>query len=339
MRSLALLSFLIFTLTPSLFWSQEIKVIDANTGDPIEGVALYNTQKTKSVLTDTFGAASLRDFSREDNVNVQFYGYVSQVLSPEEWGKDTKLILPLMPEEQSLEEVILSVARNPTSRKQIAEKVAVISKQEIELQRPTTGADLVSLSPGIRIQESQGNECAVRADFHPPMEKKYELVITPKMSFGTGHHETTQMMLAFALDISMTGKEVLDMGCGTGVLGILSAMKGAKTVHAIDNDPWCVENTIENAERNRCTNITVELADSLPDNNPRFDLIFANINRNVLLDQLSNYAAVLNPNGILLLSGFYQEDVAVIQNEAVVNGLTVDNQKSQGLWCALKFTK
>ncbi len=156
MRSLALLSFLIFTLTPALFWSQEIKVIDANTGDPIEGVALYNTQKTKSVLTDTFGAASLRDFSREDNVNVQFYGYVSQVLSPEEWGKDTKLILPLMPEEQSLEEVILSVARNPTSRKQIAEKVAVISKKEIELQRPTTGADLVSLSPGIRIQESQG---------------------------------------------------------------------------------------------------------------------------------------------------------------------------------------
>ena len=184
-----------------------------------------------------------------------------------------------------------------------------------------------------------GNECAVRADFHPPMGKKYELVITPKMSFGTGHHETTQMMLAFALDISMTGKEVLDMGCGTGVLGILSAMKGAKTVHAIDNDPWCVENTIDNAERNRCTNITVELADSLPDNNPRFDLIFANINRNVLLDQLSNYAAVLNPKGILLLSGFYQEDVAVIQNEAEVNGLSVDNQKSQGLWGALKFTK
>ncbi|MGA0048695.1 MAG: hypothetical protein ACO3GY_05695, partial [Flavobacteriaceae bacterium] len=114
MRSLALLSLLIFTLTPALFWSQEIKVIDANTGDPIEGVALYNTQKTKSILTDTFGAASLSDFSREDNVNIQFYGYVSQVLSPEKWGIDTKLILPLIPEEQSLEEVILSVARNPT---------------------------------------------------------------------------------------------------------------------------------------------------------------------------------------------------------------------------------
>lgn len=184
-----------------------------------------------------------------------------------------------------------------------------------------------------------GEDCVVRADFHPPMEKKYELIITPKMSFGTGHHETTQMMLDFALNITFTEKEVLDMGCGTGVLGILSRIKGAKNVKAIDNDPWCIENTLENAKRNHCSNINVELADYLKEDKPYYDLIFANINRNVLLDQLTSYTKVLKPNGILLLSGFYQEDIAVIRNKAIVNGLTIEDQKSLGLWRALKFKK
>lgn len=156
MKYLALLNFLFFTFTHTLFWGQEVKVIDANTEEAIEGVALFNTQKTKSVLTNASGEANLHIFSAEETLNVQFFGYINQELSPEEWRKDTLVILTLSPEEQSLEEVILSVARNPTSRKQIAEKVAVISKQEIELQRPSTGAELVSLSPGIRIQESQG---------------------------------------------------------------------------------------------------------------------------------------------------------------------------------------
>lgn len=186
---------------------------------------------------------------------------------------------------------------------------------------------------------SIGKDCIVRADFHPPQNKKYELVITPKMSFGTGHHQTTQMMLSFALTETVEGKRILDMGCGTGVLGILTSLRGALSVDALDNDPWCVENTRENALRNGCKNISTGLADSLINCYKQYDLIFANINRNVLLDQLPSYHLALNKGGILLLSGFYEEDIFALKQKSEALGLKLKEQKKEGEWCALKFDK
>ena len=184
-----------------------------------------------------------------------------------------------------------------------------------------------------------GEDCIVRADFHPPTGKRYELVINPKMSFGTGHHETTFMMLEYGLAISFEGLSVLDMGCGTGVLGILASIKGAKKVRAIDNDPWCVENALENAVINDCQNIQIELASSLQANSEEFDLIFANINRNILVEQIPSYSNALKNEGILLISGFYQEDVNLLLDTASPFGFELLEEKNKSLWYALKCKK
>ena len=130
----------------------------------------------------------------------------------------------------------------------------------------------------------------VRAPFHPPKTTAYELIIEPKMSFGTGHHQTTQLMMRQALEIDMGGKSVLDMGCGTGILGILAANLGAKSVLAIDIESWCVENTQENAERNRCNHILKAQKGRFDMVAETYDLIFANINRNTLIRHIPHYA-------------------------------------------------
>lgn len=184
-----------------------------------------------------------------------------------------------------------------------------------------------------------GEDCIVRADFHPSTGKQYELIINPKMSFGTGHHETTFMMLEYGLMISFEGFSVLDMGCGTGVLGILASKKGAKKVRAIDNDPWCVENALENAAINDCLNIQIELASSLEADPEEFDLIFANINRNVLIEQIPSYSKALKNDGILLISGFYQEDVDLLLEAASPYGFELLEEKNKSLWYALKCKK
>jgi ribosomal protein L11 methyltransferase len=181
-------------------------------------------------------------------------------------------------------------------------------------------------------------DCVVRADFHPSFNAKYEIVINPKMSFGTGHHETTFMMLRFARALDFKAKEVLDMGCGTGILAILASMRGAVIVDAIDNDPWCIENSLENAERNQCTNINVALGDTVP-TQKKYDAIFANINRNVLLEQLPAYAACLNKKGILMLSGFYDEDLPVLIEQIEMLGLSLVEHQQEEKWCALSCSK
>ena len=184
-----------------------------------------------------------------------------------------------------------------------------------------------------------GDNCVVRTDFHPDQGKKFELIINPKMSFGTCHHQTTHMMLDFALSESFEGKSVLDMGCGTGVLAILASIKGAVSVDAIDLDPWCIENATENSLKNNCSNVNCVLGSSLTKDIPTYGLIFANINRNILLEQISSYSLALIEGGVLLLSGFYQSDIESLRQCCEAEGLSYEEEKQKGDWCALKFVK
>jgi len=183
-----------------------------------------------------------------------------------------------------------------------------------------------------------GNRCVVRADFHPSEKAEYELVITPKMSFGTGHHQTTQMMISFLLDLDCKDKCVLDMGTGTGVLAILAEKRGANSILAVDNDPWCVENTKENIELNRCQYISAELDDSVS-TTKKFDLVLANINRNVLLEQIGDYGQILTSGGDLFLSGFYVVDLGIIRNTCEAEGFRFIRNFEQNGWVAAHFSQ
>ena len=184
-----------------------------------------------------------------------------------------------------------------------------------------------------------GDDFVIRTDFHENQGKIYELIINPKMSFGTGHHSTTVMMLEFVLETLLEGKIILDMGCGTGVLGILAQKKGAVQIHAIDNDSWCVENCIENSKKNNCMNFYADEASSVDKDYPFYDIIFANINRNILLDQISSYAKALKVGGNLFLSGFYADDKQLLFNSCQNENLTLVSTKENKSWCAMKFLK
>ncbi len=182
-----------------------------------------------------------------------------------------------------------------------------------------------------------GENCVIRADFHPQLNKKYELVINPKMSFGTGHHQTTFMMMEFALNEIVEGKSVLDMGCGTGVLAIITSKMGAKKIDAIDNDPCCIENSKENALQNQCKNINVIFGSEIINKKSSYDLIFANINRNVLLEQIPAFAEALSLKGTILLSGFYNKDTPILRERAGEFDLKIVEEKQKDKWSALKF--
>ncbi|MBR1517631.1 MAG: 50S ribosomal protein L11 methyltransferase [Bacteroidales bacterium] len=183
--------------------------------------------------------------------------------------------------------------------------------------------------------------CWVRAPFHPHRDDvQYEIEIEPKMSFGTAHHQTTYMMLSLLRDEPLDGRRVLDMGSGTAVLAILARKKGAAYVEAIDNDEWAYRNALENVERNGCPDIVCLLGDAAlltPDK--RFDVVIANINRNILLRDMSAYAAVLRQGGTLMLSGFYAGDVAVLLEKAASLALHLVDQRSRDGWQALKLVK
>uniref|UniRef100_UPI0025E71B01 50S ribosomal protein L11 methyltransferase n=1 Tax=uncultured Algibacter sp. TaxID=298659 RepID=UPI0025E71B01 len=159
------------------------------------------------------------------------------------------------------------------------------------------------------------NVCAVRAPFHDKFDTQYDIVIEPKMSFGTGHHETTHMMIQHILKNDFKNKSVLDMGCGTGVLAILAELKGASKIDAIDIDNWCYLNSLENIERNNCKNIMIYEGDATLLQGNKYDIIIAYINRNILLKDLKQYASCLSKDGILFLSGFYQNDIKIIETE------------------------
>lgn len=182
-------------------------------------------------------------------------------------------------------------------------------------------------------------KCHVRAPFHEKTNAEYDIVIEPKMSFGTGHHETTHMMIQHILETDCTNKKTLDMGCGTAILAILAEMKGAQPIDAIDIDNWCYLNSIENAERNNCKHISVYEGNADLLVGKRYDIIIANINRNILLNDMQIYVDCLNENGLLFLSGFYTEDIPVISESCVSKSLTYVKQFERNNWVALKFTK
>ncbi len=180
---------------------------------------------------------------------------------------------------------------------------------------------------------------SIRAPFHKNPNLKFDIVIEPKMSFGTGHHETTHMMVQHLLALDLKGKKVLDMGCGTGILAIFAEMKGAAPIDAIDIDAWCYENSIENVQRNNCNSISVYEGDSSLLENKQYDVIIANINRNILLNDMETYTKCLNKNGVLLLSGFYQEDISIIDEEVSKYKLSLDKTIQRNNWVALRYQK
>jgi len=178
---------------------------------------------------------------------------------------------------------------------------------------------------------------SIRAPFHENPNLKYDIVIEPKMSFGTGHHETTHMMVQHLLQLDLENKKVLDMGCGTGILAIFAEMKGAKPLDAIDIDNWCYENSVENVTRNNCDNISVYEADATLLVDKKYDVIIANINRNILLMDMKVYTNCLQEGGILLLSGFYKQDIPVIDAEVIKYGLKLEKFIQRNNWVALKY--
>jgi ribosomal protein L11 methyltransferase len=184
------------------------------------------------------------------------------------------------------------------------------------------------------------NECVIHSSFHKNIpEAKYDIVIDPKMSFGTGHHETTSLVIGELLKMDLVGKKVLDMGCGTSVLAILAAMRGATDLLAIDIDSWCVENSVENIALNKISGINIKQGGAELLANQHFDIILANINRNILLADMEHYAACLSTNGQLYMSGFYSEDIPLIEAEANRNGLNLISSKLKNNWAVVKTVK
>ncbi len=178
---------------------------------------------------------------------------------------------------------------------------------------------------------------AVRAEFHKPIKNvEHEIIITPKMSFGTGHHATTYMMMQQMRSIDFKNKTVFDFGTGTGILAIVAEKLGAASITAIDNDEWSINNAEENVERNNCKKILLQLSDT-PLSSQKFDVILANINRNVILENISAFSKMLNKNAQLLVSGLLQEDEEAIKMAAIKAGLKYSDTTSRNKWVTIKF--
>ena len=182
-------------------------------------------------------------------------------------------------------------------------------------------------------------QVSIRAPFHENPSLNFDIVIEPKMSFGTGHHETTHMMVQHLLALDLKNKKVLDMGCGTGILAIFAEMKGAQPTDAIDIDSWCYQNSLENVQRNGCKHITVLEGDSSLLKGKEYDVVIANINRNILLSDMKIYTDCLSEKGVLLLSGFYKDDISIIESEVIKHGLVLDKMIQKNNWVALKYMK
>lgn len=182
--------------------------------------------------------------------------------------------------------------------------------------------------------------CNIRAPFHEAVsDVKFDLIIEPKMSFGTAHHETTALMIEWLKTEPVKGKRILDMGCGTGVLAILAKKLGAEYVEAIDNDTWAFENTKENTLRNETPEIVVELGDAANLSGKHFDWVIANINRNILIRDMAQYVQTMQKDAVILLSGFYKSDLDAVEKACVSNGLKYISHLEKNHWVAAKFVK
>jgi ribosomal protein L11 methyltransferase len=181
-------------------------------------------------------------------------------------------------------------------------------------------------------------KCYIRAPFHNPRpDYPYEIIIEPKMSFGTAHHETTAMMIEVMMQMDFRGKKVLDMGCGTGILAILADKMGASEVDAIDNDNWAYTNAMENMEKNRTSVVRVKMG-NIEAAGSGYDILLANINRNVLISHIPEYSKRIK-KGELLMSGFYVEDLALIRQAAESNAFVFDRHLTKNRWVAARFIK
>lgn len=180
-------------------------------------------------------------------------------------------------------------------------------------------------------------KCIVRAPFHDKKEVDFDIVIEPKMSFGTGHHETTHQMITQLLNMNVSGKRVLDMGCGTGILAILACMKGANSITGIDIDKWAYENTLENIRKNKCSQIIVKQGGAELLNNCSYDIILANINRNILLNDMEAYTKTMRTGSQIAFSGFYTSDISHIDTKARNLGLRLLRQSEKNNWAALVY--
>ena len=184
------------------------------------------------------------------------------------------------------------------------------------------------------------DRCVVHSSFHTDIPKvEYDILIDPKMSFGTGHHETTSSMMEMMLETSFVGKTVLDMGCGTAILAILASLRGAKSVTAVDIDEWAYKNACENVSLNHISNIEVLLGGSERIVGNKYDIILANINRNILLENMKTYASCMSENSELYMSGFYKKDIPFICEEAERCGLIMESYIEKKRWVGTKFVK
>lgn len=186
------------------------------------------------------------------------------------------------------------------------------------------------------------DQCVVRASFHQIEQNyPYEIIITPKMSFGTGHHATTYLMLLFLLEQDLTGKQVVDLGCGTGILSIMAVKKGAARTEACDVDDWCIENSEENFSLNNTGPIKPKLGTALDcfKKADEFDVVLANINKNVLLSEMPHYAGMLKTEGELFLSGFYERDIPDLISRGKECGLNYIEQKAKDDWASIRMVK
>lgn len=222
----------------------------------------------------------------------------------------------------------------------ILEEINILSSEEFEIT--FTFSEIEQINWNAEWEKNfdpieVDGKCTVRAPFHPKKNFEYEIVIEPKMSFGTGHHETTFMMLQFLLENDFKNKTVLDMGCGTAVLAILAEMRGASKLDAIDIDEWCFENSMENIQRNNSENISVYLGNASLLEGKKYDVIIANINRNILLNDMETYRTCLEMGGELYLSGFYKEDLQVITECCNNLGFSFVENKEKSKWVAAKF--
>ncbi len=182
--------------------------------------------------------------------------------------------------------------------------------------------------------------CVIHSSFHKDLPKcQYDIVIDPKMAFGTGHHQTTSLILREILCMDLQGKSLLDMGCGTAVLAILASLRGADPITAVDIDNWCTENAVENMALNKIEHIEVLLGDARVLAGKHFDVILTNINRNILLMDMEQYVACLNTDGELIMSGFYTEDILMLEEKANELGLQLVAQRSKDNWAMIKMRK